>query len=491
MRIDVPPFEQLFGAFRVLSPDAVAQIHQGALQTLESVGVRFDEPLARRCLQKAGATVEGDLVRFPGELIEEALKRRAETVVLGAKVERADLELGRHRFLTTNGFGTTRILDPISGESRDATAEDLARLTRLADALEEVSYCQHQTTPADLPESLLDVALAFIVLANTSKHAHLSMYSARHADAVIEMGSIAGDHRGGTSPPVFSLGCCSISPLRFPAEATALMRNAVRKKIPFLIVSGAVVGVMAPVTMAGALVVQTAEHLAALTLAQFEAPGAPVVFGSFASPMDPRDGRQRLGAAELPLLNGATANLCELYGVPLGYGTGGGTGSSCIGVQAGVEKAITTIAAALAGVEVIHGACAGILDSGQTVCYEQMIIDAEVCKTTRRYLRGIDISSRTLALEVISDVGPGGNFLTSLHTARNFREAILISELWRGRGSGNTEGAVEAARGRVEELLSADVEQPLTKDQADQMISIWERVGLDARLARVLLPGGG
>lgn len=94
MRIDVPPFEQLFGAFRVLPPDAVAQIHQGALQTLESVGVRFDEPLARRCLQKAGATVEGDLVRFPGELIEEALKRRAETVVLGAKVERADLELG-------------------------------------------------------------------------------------------------------------------------------------------------------------------------------------------------------------------------------------------------------------------------------------------------------------------------------------------------------------------------------------------------------------
>jgi trimethylamine--corrinoid protein Co-methyltransferase len=125
------------------------------------------------------------------------------------------------------------------------------------------------------------------------------------------------------------------------------------------------------------------------------------------------------------------------------------------------------------------------------VCYEQMIIDAEVCKTTRRYLRGIDISSRTLALEVISDVGPGGNFLTSLHTARNFREAILISELWRGRGSGNAEGAVEVARGRVEELLSADVEQPLTKDQADQMISIWERVGLDARLARVLLPGGG
>ena len=357
--------------------------------------------------------------------------------------------------------------------------------------MEEVSYCQNLTTPDDLPQDLLDVALAFIVLANTAKHAHLSMYSARYADEVIEMGRIAGDHLAEGSDPVFSLGCCSVSPLRFPAEATILLRRATRYRIPFLVVSGAVAGVMAPVTLAGALVVQTAEHLAALTLAQVVSPGTPIAFGSFTSPMDPRDGRQRLGAAELSLINGATANLCEHYGVPFGYGTGGVTDSTRIGVQTGIGKALTTMCAALAGVEVIHDAVSGILDAGRTVCYEQMVIDAELCRIVRYYLRGIDLSESALALKEIAEIGPGGNYLTSLHTARNFRQEILLSDMWRQHGSSDVEAAVDTAHQQAEALLSEEPSPAISKEQIDGMRVIWAGIGLDAERPRTLVPEAG
>jgi trimethylamine--corrinoid protein Co-methyltransferase len=468
----------------------VQRIHCAALETLEDVGVQFEDPTACASLEEAGARLDGDRVRIPEGLVRDVLVRVPDEVVLGAKRAEASLRLGEHRFLTTNGFGTTQILDPIEGTKRTAKAPDLAALTRLANALDEVSYCQHLTTPDDLPQNLLDVALAYIVLGNTAKHAHLSMYSASYADEVIEMARIAGDHLPSGSPPVVSLGCCSVSPLRFPAEATILMRRAVSERIPFLVVSGAVTGVMAPVTKAGALVVQTAEHLAALTLAQVMAPGTPIAFGSFTGPMDPRDGRQRLGAAELSLINGATAALCVYYRVPFGYGTGGVTDSTRIGVQAGIEKGLTTMCCALAGVEVIHDAASGILDAGKAVSYEQMVIDAEICRIVRHYLKGIDITDAAMALDVIAEVGPGGSYLTSPHTAQNFRQEILLSEIWREDGEGELEPAVANARRRVDDILSGEAEPILSAAQLEGMAKVWTGVGLDETLANELVPKG-
>jgi trimethylamine--corrinoid protein Co-methyltransferase len=250
------------------------------------------------------------------------------------------------------------------------------------------------------------------------------------------------------------------------------MRRAVADRIPFLVVSGAVTGVTAPVTKAGALVVQTAEHLAALTLAQLLEPGAPIAFGSFTSPMDPRDGRQRLGAAETSLLNGATAALCHHYGVPFGYGTGGVTDSTMMGVQAGIEKGLTTLCCALSGVEVIHDAASGILDAGQTASYEQMVIDCEICRIVRHFLRGVDVSDATVALELIAEVGAGGTYATSMHTARNFRDEYLLSDLWRDQGGGDGEAAVLNARNQVNDLLSDAAGPMLSEAQLDQMVVV-------------------
>jgi len=483
--ISIPEEERLFGALPVLSADEVERIREEALRALSDVGVRFDDPRARETLAAAGAGVAGEIVRFPAGMVDDACARQPERVVLGAKDPARSIPLRAKRFVTTNGFGTSRVLEP-GGSVRPSDVDDLVFLTRLADGLEEVGYCQHQTTPQDVPPELLDIVQAVIVLGNTRKHCHLSNYSARFADEVLTLGEIAGD---GAADPVFSVGCCSLSPLRYPIEATVLMRRAAAKGVPFLVVSGAVTGVTAPVTLAGALVVQTAEHLAALVLAQAIRAGTPVAFGSFTSPMDPRSGRQRLGAGELSLLNAGTAQLCRRFDVPFGYGTGGVSDAPGIGVQAGVEKAVTTLCAALAGVEVIHDGVSGILRSGLVVSSEQMVIDHELCRIVRRIVRGMEVSDDTLARAAIAAVGPGGNYLTSMHTAAHFRQEILRSDLWDGRAE-SRDAEIARAGAMASNVVEGFGDPCLTAEQIAGMVEIWCNAGLDPSSAHRVLGDG-
>jgi len=483
------PEERLFGGLRVLSEEEIERIDRAAREVLRDTGVIFEDPEARDALEGIGARVapDGRTVRFPEGVVRRVLESAPARVVLGARDPEQALELGRRRMLTTNGFGTSRVWTGQRRHGRDATADDLRDLTRLADGLEPVDICQHQVTPQDVPPHLLDVVQAFIVLSNTGKHAHLSTYSAEFLDEVIEMGRIASD---GAHDPAFSLGCCALSPLRYAADATCVLRRAAGEGIPFLLVSGAVAGVMAPVTLAGALVVQTAELLAGLALAQAVNEGAPVAFGSFTSPMDPRSGQQRLGAAELPLLNGATAQLCAHYGVPMGYGTGGISDAPAVGIQAGIEKALTVSLAALSGVEVVHDAVSGIVAGGLMVSYEAMVIEAELCRIVRRFLRGVDVSEASLGMQQIQSTGPGGSFLTNVHTARHLREELLISDLWEsGDGDGDT-GILERAHDKASRLIASHSAVPLSSEQSEGMMELWNSVGLDKGKGRALLSLG-
>jgi len=474
----------------VLSEDAIERLDQATKHVLHKVGVLFEEPVSRALLEKAGATVNGERVMFPPGMIRAALDAAPYNVVLGARAPSKAIVLGKEQMLTTNGFGASRILDGTTGTYRDATAMDARDLTRIADALDNVDYCQHQVIAQDIPPTASDVAQAYIALSNTDKHCHLSTYDNKSLDQVIALGEAVSDRENSQDAPAYSLGCCPVSPLRYPADTTFRLRVSAEKGIPFLIVVGAVCGVMAPVTLAGALVVQNAEVLAGLVLAQTVRTGAPVVYGSFTAPMNPASGQLALGVPELPLINAATAQLCRHYRIPFGYGTGGITDSHVSGFQAGMEKAMTASLAAVAGVEVIHDAVSGILASGTVVSYEQMILDDELCSIIRRYLRGIEVSDETLALNLIEDIGPGGSFISSMHTVKHLRQELCLSRLW-SRGEDSQQGEremLEKAAARVQEILSTHQPVPVSAHQAEKMRTIWESAGLDAALGSAVGP---
>jgi trimethylamine--corrinoid protein Co-methyltransferase len=192
-----------------------------------------------------------------------------------------------------------------------------------------------------------------------------------------------------------------------------------------------------------------AEQLAGLALTQLANPGTPVLMGAIPATADMHSGKFLAGSVEFGLANAAISQLTQYYGIP-NYNSAGLTESKLPDIQAGIEKAHSTIMAALAGSNFIHHA-AGMLEDMSTVAYEQFVIDNETIGMTMRALEGINVTDETLAVEVIDHVGPGGHFLLEDHTVEHLRDEFYFPSLVMDRKSRDewTEDGSHDARARA------------------------------------------
>jgi trimethylamine:corrinoid methyltransferase-like protein len=462
---------------QILSPADVEAIHAASMRILEKVGVRIEHETALELLSRNGARVDGDLVRMPTALVQKALDSAPAQVTLYARDRQHDIFLGRGSVHFTNGFGATWVLDHASQTARSAVLEDLAVFTRLADALKHVHYCLFSVVPQDVPPQLLDVVSTATVLKNTRKHTQLSLEGARWLDQVIEIASCMVEPG---EPLPISAGGVPNSPLHYTPDVITKFIGLAQHEIPCFIVCGAMAGASAPVTLAGMLVEQNAEFLAGLVVHQLANPGAPVIYGTFSAGFDMRYTKIALGGPESSLITAATQQFADYYGVPLGYATGGVTDSPYPDVQAGIEKAFGVLAAALSGVDVIHDAVSGLIGSAMMISMPQMIIDHDLCASVDYYLQGVPVSVETIAETVFEEVGIGGSFLTTDHTARNFRKSLFMTPI-RARNQQPDEVdalksiSLETAAEKAAEILAKHEPLPIGAAQTARIESILEQ----------------
>ena len=467
------------GKVRVLADEDVDRIHRASLEILERTGVVFKRAEAVEVLKRNGAEVDGNRARLSAGLVEKWIERAPREVVMHAKDPEWNVHLGKGRVHGTNAFGATWVYDLETGQPRGATLADLGRFIRLADRMENVHYVLTQVVPQDVPGELLDVYCPYTVLRNTRKNAHLSLETAAFVDEVMEMGEIAS--QGAPEGEVtYSLGGCPNTPLTFDDGVLVRMMKAAERKIPFFLVSGGFAGGTTPVTLAGTLAVQNAELLAGIALAQMVNPGAPMIYGAFSCAMDMATGKSALGGPEGALMNAANQQLCDFYGLPYGYGTGGISDSPIADLQAGMEKASTALFGALAGVDVIHDASSGLLGGGMITSYEQVVMDNEMCNMIERLLAGIEVSEETLAVDLVDQVGPGGNFLATDHTYEHFRtEHYLPKVLNREPTTAHLEGGIKdmaaRAKERARQLIAEEGPGPLSAEQEEAMERVLDR----------------
>jgi trimethylamine--corrinoid protein Co-methyltransferase len=162
------------------------------------------------------------------------------------------------------------------------------------------------------------------------------------------------------------------------------------------------------------------------------------------------------GGVEFGLMNAAISQMAQSIHVP-NYNSAGLTDSKLPDIQAGYEKAFSICLCVLAGSNYIHHA-AGMLESMLAVAYEQFVIDDEIIGMAMRLLQGILIDEETLGLEAIREVGPSGNFLSSMHTVKFMRQEYFKQTLGDRQSreawamSGAPDGR-ERARRRAQEIL--------------------------------------
>jgi len=448
------------GSFKVLTEESILRVHQTVMQVIEEVGFEVQSDIALELFGRFGARVdmEKHLVRLSETKVKELIESAPSEIRLCGQDEAHDIILGGRRVYAGTGGTALHIYDPGVNQKRLASIEDLKCIARLVDKLDNIHFYLLPTYPNELPLEQVDVSRFFAGLDNTTKHVMGGVYTSDGAKQVIHMAEIvAGSAENLRQRSLISMIACIISPLRMDKTYGDLIVTIARSGIPVACPAEPLCGATSPVTLAGNLVVQTADSLLGVMLTQIVKPGTPVLFGSVATNTDLRDLKYLAGSVEMGLLNAAGAQMAQFYRLPF-YATGGMTDSKTLDAQSGYESALTGMLCALSGANFIHDA-AGLMEFAMTACYEKYVIDNEILGMVMRAVDGIKVDDDTLAVDLIKQVGPGGNFVAARHTRQFMRSEHYQPSLsdrnsqeeWLARGGKAT---WERASEIVKELLA-------------------------------------
>lgn len=456
------------GYLSFLSDVEAEQVHRGALQTLARTGLVIHDESLLALLDDAGCHVDRDSRRawIPERVVEEALALAPRAVTLYNRLGEEAMALGSGPFYARTSSGATGILDLETGQRRQPTRRDAADVARLADALPHVHGVSAMAVqPTDVPAGIADVHAVRLALANTVKPLGCVFLNEGSISPILEMAStVAGGGDSLERRPIITALAESTSPLQLVASQLAVLQSFASRRLPLTLHSHPMAGFTAPVTLAGELVITHAEVLALVTLAQIVRPGTPVVYGVSSSVPDMRTGLNLSGAVEIGLMGAAVARLARRCGLPCLVSTG--TDAHVPGAQSAMERLMTLLPPALAGVDLVN---LTTLDTKMSFSLEQLVLDEVALGLVERLLRGIQVDGETLALDLIHQVGPGGAFVTEAHTLRHFRQELARLRLPRhdARDAWEEAGRPEMqaqARAEAHRILAEHRPLPLPDD---------------------------
>lgn len=473
------------GSYRPLREGDVARIVDAAKEVLERTGIEVMPSPCRELFRAAGCRIDDDANRvyIPARLVEQALRSAAREVLLAGRTAEHDLLLGGPRVYMGTGGQAVKILD-LDGTLRETRLSDNYDIGRLCDTLEHIHFYMRPVVARDLATEQIDVNQFYACLAATPKHVMANAYL---PEKVAEQRALAEMLAGGPEsldrrPLISYTACWTVSPLRYATETVEILDQIVAHRLPVVISSAPQAGATAPAALAGTLVQITAEQLSGFVYVNLLNPGHPLIMGCVPAQADLRSGAFVGGSAEFALLNAACAQIAQYLKVPL-YNSSGISDSKLPDAQAGAEKGITGLAAALAGSNYIHHS-AGFLESLLTVAYEQYVIDNDVNGEIMRMLKGIEVTEESLSLDVIDEVCRGpGHFLGHPQTLSLMNSEYLYPSLldrdnrddWERKGARDIR---EAARDRARKVLTEHWPEVIPE-------------GLDAEIRRrfeILLP---
>ncbi len=472
-KFDPCPPGQIGGAYKPLTEAELEKIYETALDLLDRLGMGEVPDRLRKDLLAVGAKDNGEgRIQFPPSLVEAAIDQATKTFILHGRDESRSIEVGGNRVYFGTGGAAVQTLDLDSGLYRPSTLEDLHHFTRLQDTLANVSWYTRCCIATDVPNNFdLDVNTAYALLKNTSKPTATAFTIADHVAPIVEMFDIAAGGEGEFAKRPFMKAHISpvISPMRYGEDAVDVVYECIRYNIPMSCITAAQAGATAPATLAGFLAQSLAETLASLVMVHAIHPGFPMVFSNWPLVIDLRTGAFSGGSGETAVLNAASAQLSNWLGLPSGVACSM-TDAKAIDAQYGMEKGLTSMAAALAGGNLIYES-SGMTASLLGASFEAFVLDDEMHSHTYRALRGIEVSEENLGFEAICDAVLGeGHFLGSSHTYAAMERDYFYPSLadraeprsWAESGGGD---AWAQARTKAKEILRDHQPEYLSKEQ--------------------------
>ncbi|EEW25385.1 trimethylamine methyltransferase family protein [Rhodobacter ferrooxidans] len=398
------------GQYRPLTDAGMAKIHESALEALEVIGLSQAPPSGVELLTGAGA-VQGDdgRIRFPRALVEDMLAVAARDITLFGREEKHDLHLSGTKVHFGTAGAAVHIVDAISGEYRDSTAQDLYDAARITHHLDNVHFFQRAMVCRDVPDNYdMDINTLYACLSGTTKHVGTSFSDPAHVKGCFDLlHQVAGGEAAWRARPfVSNSNCFVVPPMKFAEESCITMEACIRAGMPMLLLSAGQAGATAPAPIALAIVQAMAECLAGVVYANAIQPGAHCIFGTWPFVSDLRTGAMSGGSAEQALLTAGCAQMHRFYDLP-GGAAAGISDSKMPDMQAGWEQAITNTLAGLSGLNMVYEAV-GMHASLLGFCMESLVLGDDILGQVLRTVRGIDVTEDSTSIEAMKAVCLGG-----------------------------------------------------------------------------------
>jgi trimethylamine--corrinoid protein Co-methyltransferase len=463
----LPRLENRWPPLEILSAEQVERILDSAFRVLEEAGLEIRSPAARAVYAQAGALVDEttQMVRLGRDLIEAQLRHAPERFVLHARNPARHLSVGGNVVNFGPVTGAPNIRDNEGGR-RYGDLEAFRNILKLTHTLGVLHWQGGIVVePVDVP-----VATRHLLTYQAHIECADTVWAARgiggvQADDALAMSAIehgCSIEDLGARPTLMTVTNVN-SPRRVDEEILDNIMIMARHGQCVVITPFTLMGAMAPVTLAGALVQQTAEALGVITLCQLLRPGTPCVLGGFTSNVDMRSGSPAFGTPEYVHAVLAAAQIGRRLKIPVR--TSAVNASPTVDAQSTYETAFSLQAAVLSHSHLVNHA-AGWLEGGLSASLEKIVVDAELLLNWAAILKPVSFSDDDLAVDAIKGVAAGGHFFGAPHTLARYESAFyrpLLSdwsnfENWRDAGGRD---ATVRATGIWKKLLAEYQPPPL------------------------------
>lgn len=466
----LPRLENPWPPVEIFDAEGLARVLDAAYRILEEGGLEIRSARARDIYRRGGATVDEatHMVRLGREVVRAHLANAPEHFVLHARDPARNLHVGG-RVVNFGPVSGAPHVNSLAGGRRYGSIEDFRSILKVAHSLGVLHWQGGVVTePVDLPVPTrhLDMYLAHIECSDLVWAARgVGGAQARDAIAMSAIEHGTTPEALGERPTLLSVTNVN-SPRRVDEEILDNVMTMAAHGQCVCITPFTLMGAMAPVTLPGALALQTAEAMGVLALVQMIRPGCLSVLGGFTSNVDMRTGSPAFGTPEYVHATLGGAQIARHLRIP--YRSSAVCASPAPDAQAAWETGFSLWASVMSHSHLVNHAV-GWLEGGLSASFEKIILDAEMLRAWAAMLRPVSFTDDDLAVDAILGVPPGGHFFGEPHTLARYETAFwrpLVSD-WSNYENWRDAGARDAAT-RAAEVWTRTLEsyQPPPLDPA-------------------------
>jgi len=475
----------------ILDDQEISQINQNTRAVLEEVGVTFPSDKALKLFADVGANVDFDrqLVKIPADLLEKYLATSPRAYTMAGL--RPDLDVhvggGEGTYFYCSGEAP-KIVDFETGERRLSVKQDIANHARIADYLPIISLVWPSVSASDkgVTSPIHGLEACFN---NTEKHVEsesvMDKVSARYA---VEMATaIVGSKEKLHDRPILSQLLCCIAPLGQDRGGIEAAMVFAENGVPVGFMSMPTLGLTAPPYPAGALTLAMAETLSGIMLTQIINPGVGNYISVNPGIIDPRTGVYFMGSSLAQITNVAGVQMSHSNGIPvLACHSFGGSQYELGNWQAGYENLHSHFLAVMAGADMSFGP-SGMYEAVSLLDHPRILFDREILRVIDEITDGVQVTSKTLAFDMIKQIGQRGAYISHKETIKAYRsmwrrDSILYED---GKPEGRKwRDPVEVAREAVRWILENHNPDPLPDDVRQEIRKLVDAADQDESLRR-------